>query len=163
MQDKIKEYIGSGILETYILGEASEQEINTLLSLKKEHPEIQFALTELEEDLERLAQLNAINPPPGTWDLIEDSIHELTRRPPQALLIEEAVENRSNKQQDTPNYIDVDSSSNHMRVHKLWRWAFIAVFILGKIFLGFAIYFYLENRQARLEVQELKQSIHRTP
>jgi predicted MFS family arabinose efflux permease len=43
-----------------------------------------------------------------------------------------------------------------MRIHKIWRWVFAAVFVLGKIFLGFAIYFYLENRQAQLQLKELK-------
>jgi uncharacterized protein YpmS len=43
-----------------------------------------------------------------------------------------------------------------MRIHKNWKWVFAAVFILGKIFLAFAIYFYLENRQTQLQLNDLK-------
>jgi predicted MFS family arabinose efflux permease len=49
-----------------------------------------------------------------------------------------------------------------MRVHKVWRWVFAAVFILGKIFLAAAIYFYLENRQAQENIKELKQQLRQT-
>jgi uncharacterized protein YpmS len=46
-----------------------------------------------------------------------------------------------------------------MRVHKTWKWVFAAVFVLGKIFLACAIYFYLENRQAQQQVKELKSEL----
>jgi len=56
-------------------------------------------------------------------------------------------------------YIDVDSKSSHMRVHKMWRWIIIAIFILGKVFLAFAIFFYLENRQIKEEISDLKSEL----
>jgi len=46
-------------------------------------------------------------------------------------------------------------------VHKIWRWLFIGGFILGKIFLGFVIYFYLENRQLKQEISKLKTQLEK--
>ena len=151
----IKEYIESGILESYVIGSASEQEKRELLQLKDQHPEIQRALDELEVDMERIAQFMAVPPPPQLWYRIEDNINELVFSPHlKPLKIEEYT--NSNGQSSKDQYIEVEGSSTHMRIHKVWRWVLAAIFVLGKIFLGFAIYYYLENRQAQEQIQELK-------
>ena len=153
---KINEYIESGILEAYVLGSASEAETNRLLELKAKHPQIDEALRDLEIDMERIAEHMAITPPPDVWTKIELHLNELTKTADfQNLSIGPPPGNRNrNKRGD--QFIEVDASSSHMRVHKVWRWLFIAVFIIGKIFLGFAIYFYLENRQLKQQVSELQ-------
>ena len=46
-----------------------------------------------------------------------------------------------------------------MYVHKAWRWILAAIFVLGKIFLGFAIFYYLESRQAHEQIIELKEQL----
>lgn len=155
---KINEYIESGILEAYVLGAASETEISELLDLKARHPQIGDALYELETDLERIAQHMAITPPPEIWTRIEDNINELATRPHVGRLridTSPPKEGQRGKQKSS-QFIEVESQSNHMRIHKVWRWVFAAVFILGKIFLAFAIYFYLSNRQAEEQIIELK-------
>ena len=156
-----QQYINSGILEAYVTGSASEQEVQELLQLKAEYPEIDNALQELEFDMERFAQLTAITPPARTWDKISDTIDELILRP--EFDPKQFREYNGNGQQNTnsktdhgPHYIEVEAASSHMKIHKAWKWVFAAVFVLGKIFLGCAIYFYLENRQAQQQIQELK-------
>lgn len=158
---EIKEYIESGILEAYVLGSASEKEVNELLMLKDRHPQIQAALTQLEEDLERIAQHGAITPPPETWSKIETELNEITRRRNfTGLKITKAPSiNGHAKNGNTGEFVEVQGPSSHMRVHKLWRWVLAAIFVLGKIFLGFAIYYYLESRQVKQEIQELKQEL----
>ncbi|WP_448702425.1 hypothetical protein ACFGVR_08740 [Mucilaginibacter sp. AW1-3] len=154
---KIKEYIDSGILESYVLGSASEDETRELLRLKKQYPEIQQALYELETDMERIAQQMAVAPPPGMWEKIEGSINELTHTPEvETLQVKDHRQHQRYKPQNDDQYIDIESQNTHMRIHKNWKWIFVAVFVLGKIFLGCAIYFYLENRQAQQQIQELK-------
>ena len=159
---EINEYIESGILEAYVLGSASERETRELLNLRTQYAEIDVALLELELDLERIAQNMAITPPPVTWLKIEDSINEIARSSTNKLKINEPAErtyqpdeNKSGRSQ----FIEVEGASSHMRIHKLWRWVFAAVFVLGKVFLGFAIYFYLENRQMNVQLQELRSEI----
>lgn len=155
---KINEYIESGILEAYVLGSASEAEANELLHLKAQHPEIEDALFKLESDLERIAEHMAIAPPPNTWAKIEGGINELVKTPQFEYLIgEEPKESsRGSRSGKSSQFIEVEAESGHMRIHKIWRWVFLGVFILGKIFLAFAIYYYLENRHTQEEIEKLK-------
>jgi hypothetical protein len=149
----IQAYIDSGILETYVMGSASEEEVKELLRMKAKYPEVNEALQQLELDMERIAGYMAISPPPTTWNKIEQEINGLITNP------EVSPEKHTDNGHGTykPNeYIEVESAPSHMRIHKAWRWVFAGVFVLGKIFLGCAIYFYLENRQAQTELKELK-------
>jgi hypothetical protein len=152
----IQEYIESGVLETYILGSASESEVRELFHLKEQYPQIQNTLQELEMDMEFIASRMAITPPPEIWIRINDGINELTTTNPNALLLT----SNSSKDEDfadkKDNYIEVEGETTHMRVHKTWKWVFAAVFILSKIFLIASIYFYLENRQAQQQIKQLQ-------
>lgn len=60
-----REYIESGIIESYVLGMASPEEAAELESLCLQFPEIKAALTAFEETLEKNAMANAIPPPPS--------------------------------------------------------------------------------------------------
>ena len=154
----VKAYIESGVLETYVLGLASEAEVNELLHYKDVHPEVEWALNELETDLERLAASMAVVPPSEIWQRIEKDINEITIAPRRVIEpgnghgYSSDTRNGSNGQQ----FIEVEGKNSHIRIHRAWRWIFAAVFVLGKIFLGCAIYFYLENRQAQEQIQQLK-------
>ena len=157
---KIKEYIESGVLESYVLGSASEEETQELLRLKKEHPEIKQALFELEVDMERLAQHIAIPPPPGMFNRIEDGINGLINAPEILPEVKEAGTGYKRFDKDKGNqFIDVESESSHMRIHKAWRWVFAAVFVLGKIFLVGFICYYLSNQQSQDQIQQLKSEL----
>jgi len=154
---KVKEYIESGILESYVLGSASEEETRELLRLKKQYPEIQKALHELEVDMERIAEYMAIAPPPEMWNKIAGSIKDLINTPEiEALQLKDRVQKEHHQSGNNNGYIDIEAETTHIRIHKNWKWIFAAVFVLGKIFLALAIYFYLENRQAQQQIQELK-------
>ncbi|MFD2145793.1 hypothetical protein [Mucilaginibacter antarcticus] len=157
---KIKEYIESGVLESYVLGSASEEETRELLRLKKQYPEVRDALFEVELDMERLAQHIAIPPPPNMLTRIEDGINGLIPSPEMLPEVKEANTGYKRHDNDKGNqFIEVESSSNHMRIHKAWRYAFAAVFVLGKIFLIGFIYYYLANKQAQEQIQQLKGEI----
>lgn len=155
----MQEYINSGILEAYVLGCASEEEARDVLRMKQQHPEVNEALRELEIDMERMAGHMAITPPPGVWDRIEQDIHEITLRQPLEPAIYREAEPKTPPPPPTPDYISIESQNTHMRIHKSWKWVFAAVFVLGKIFLGFAIYYYFESRQAKQQVEDLRQEI----
>ncbi len=60
-----REYIESGIIESYVLGMASPEEAAELESLCLQFPEIKEALTTFEIALEKNAMANAIPPPPS--------------------------------------------------------------------------------------------------
>lgn len=161
----IQQYINSGILEAYVTGSASEQEVKELLYMKANYPEVNIALQELEKDMELIAQQMAITPPERTWNRISDTIDELilrqTSAPDQFTERQDSNHKHFTKPNTGPQYIEVEAESNHMKVHKAWKWVFAAVFVLGKIFLAFAIYFYLENRQAQQQLKEIKTELQR--
>jgi hypothetical protein len=156
---EIKEFLESGIMETYVMGIATEQEINQVLSLKQKYPEVEQELIKLEYDMEVLALNLAVSPPPGVLSKIEHEIHEIQLRDQKLEKYTEPERNTEHEQAKKDRYIEVESASSHMRIHKAWRWIFAAVFVLGKIFLGFAIYFYLANKQAQEKIIELKTEI----
>jgi hypothetical protein len=156
---KIKEYIESGALEAYVLGVASNEEARELMQLKKQYPDLDKALGELEVDMERIAQYMAVPPPPGMFERIEGSINDLVTAPETEIMRPVNREWEQNRTESNSRYIEVEAESNYMRIHKTWKWVFAAVFVLGKIFLATAIYFYLESRQAKQQVQELKTEI----
>lgn len=159
---EIRTIIESGLLETYVMGIASKEEKLQVEQLSVRYPEFKEALTALELDMELLAQRMAVPPPPLVFDKIEQEINEIKLRDQHLLKIDKPVDDQKERQSTAGGYIEVESSSSHMRIHKAWRWVFAAVFILGKIFLGFAIYYYLESRQAKEKIEELKQEIRKT-
>lgn len=155
---KIKEILESGLLETYVMGTATEAEVEKVLLLKKQSPEFANALTKLEHDMELLAQNMGVKPPVGMLNKIESEINEIRLREKSIRKATDYTHTEGQFESKTKQdrYIEVESESNQMRINKAWKWVFIAVFILGKIFLATAIYFYLENRQAQEQIKELK-------
>jgi len=154
--NNIKEYIESGVLETYVLGAASKEEERELMRLRKQYPEVNKTLATLEADMERIAGYMAVPPPPDMLTRIENNINDLVITPDTDIMRPLKKEWRDESEESKNRYIEVEAESNYMRLHKSWKWVFAAVFVLGKIFLATAIYFYLESRQATQQVQELK-------
>lgn len=163
MSVDIERYINSGVLEAYVTGAASFAEEQEIMQYRQQYPQVNQALQQLEDDLERMAYLMAIEPPPTIWDKIEDDINGIIARE-QTLpkyFKEQDYNNDAKEAKDNgPKYIEIEAESNYIRVHKSWKWILATIFILGKIFLISAIFFYLENRQAQQQIIELKQEIH---
>lgn len=153
----IERYLNSGMLEAYVIGAATPEEEREVLRFKENYPEVKNALLQLELDMENMAAVMAIPPPPGAWNKIDSAIDDIILREQKSpkLFIETERETFTPKE-EAPRYIDASIQDSHMRVHKSWKWVLAAVFILGKIFLATAIYFYLENRQAQEQIQQLK-------
>jgi anti-sigma-K factor RskA len=61
---EIRDYIESGVIESYVLGLAEPEEVADLETLKEQHPEIQQAIDDFTTSLEEHAFKNAIAPPP---------------------------------------------------------------------------------------------------
>jgi anti-sigma-K factor RskA len=72
----IQDYISSGILETYLLGLAGEEEARELEQLCLKYPEVQAALEETERTMEKYAQLHAITPPAPAKEQIWSAIQQ---------------------------------------------------------------------------------------
>ncbi|MDR6786415.1 hypothetical protein ABIE26_005134 [Pedobacter africanus] len=160
----VNEYLKKGVLEAYISGTATAAEVEELLLLKSKHPEIDDALYRLEVDLENLAQYMSITPPPAVWIRIEAELKQLIKISEGPVPLKIHSKRIGEEPPEPPKggqFIEVQSSSSHMRIHKMWRWILFIIFILGKIFLGFAIYFYFESREAKKELEKLNKEIEK--
>jgi hypothetical protein len=160
----INAYLKSGVLEAYISGTATAAEKEELLLLKSKHPQIDHALYRLEIDLENLAQYMSIAPPPVVWVKIDAQLKELIKTSEAPVPLKIHSKRIGEEPPEPPRggqFIEVQGSSSHMRIHKMWRWILLIIFILGKIFLGFAIYFYFESREAKKELEKLNQAIEK--
>lgn len=99
-----KEYISSGIIESYILGHASPEEAGILECVMKNNAEVKEAFEEAQKTLESLATAQAVTPPSDLkskiWSKIqqEQIVEETT--PTLSTDIPEAKEYRENRQQD---------------------------------------------------------------
>ncbi|MEK6476660.1 anti-sigma factor [Catalinimonas sp. 4WD22] len=79
----IEDYISSGILEQYVLGELSSEEEEEVLRYAKRYPEVQREIFQIEESVEHLARSVAIKPPRHVLDQIQEKVSaQETEAPP---------------------------------------------------------------------------------
>ncbi len=147
-----KSYIESGLLEANILGWATEAEQQELLQYRASHADIAVAFTETEALLTSYFEAKAVPPPPFIKTIVEEKQYNGSVKKWQF--------------DDTPyatttqaQPIAVEYDNTHIKVHKYWRPAFIAVFILSKIFLILALYFYFKADAQDKEIEKLRLEI----
>jgi len=78
----VNEYISSGILESYVLGAASNQEQREVQCLSSIYPEIAEALQALNNDMENFAQSLAQAPPSSLKEKIMSAIQNVKQESP---------------------------------------------------------------------------------
>jgi hypothetical protein len=153
---EIREYIESGIIESYLLGLATHDEAVELQQLRRVFPELNSEIAMTERRLEKMAFADDLKPPAEVWN-------KITHR------IRWEEENRHKSEEDRANYtfINMQPRTDHMiTVHKNWKYAFIVIFILSKIFLIGAIIlglkYYREMRDHRVRQQSAPTQLERT-
>ncbi|GGD44328.1 hypothetical protein GCM10011514_05340 [Emticicia aquatilis] len=148
-----KEYIESGILETYILGLASDNQQEEVEKYLQIFPEVSLALEDLGKVIN--GHFSASIPPPSVRQRIKEFDHDSLKK----WDFNEQTHSQNNTQKEEVKYLEVEVSDTHLRVHKYWRPAFIAIFILSKIFLAAALYFYFKSDSLNKENLKLQQEI----
>lgn len=134
------------------MGIADEKDAHELERLLPNHAKLRSAKLQFEIELERNALENATEPPHHVWSSVEKRIERDRYYGSNA---------RSGGKSETIPI--VSASNNHIRVHKCWRYIFIAIFILSKIFLYFAIYYFLLYKDAERQKQRLEQTLQVAP
>jgi hypothetical protein len=158
---KTYQYLTDGILESYLLGLVSEEQQKDVDHLLTTDPELQLQLSDLELELEDHFMRHAVPPPPAVRNAVLDRINE------------GEIQKRNRRQQsyqrpdftDGPSrsdYVNVEVDDTHIRVHKYWRPAFIAVFVLSKIFLIAGLYYYFKAGSMADEITRLKAATEQT-
>jgi len=134
----LKEYIESGIIESYVLGLATPEEAAELLHLRKLYPELDKEIMIVEGSVEQAVFADAVLPPaelktrilrPAGWDHYNV--------PPKG------PDNTSSH-----TYINIQPQpNNYMRVSIWWRCAFIALCMLVMGLVASNLYFYAKYKQ----------------
>lgn len=155
-------YLTSGVLESYLLGLVSSEEKEQLEHVLATDPDVLAELNELEVQMEQYFLENGVPPPPGVKMAIEQRINK-----PEIEKWEQDTHTHTNQSQarteaPKPNYIDVEVDNTHIRVHKHWKTAFIAIFILSKVFLILGLYYYFKSSSQQDEIQRLKAGVQQT-
>jgi hypothetical protein len=113
-----------------------------------ESPRLRRDLKTLEAQLEYMAFENKVQPATAVWTEIENRIGDVPATG------NGAARNVADKSADTLEVYGV--SNTQIRVHKCWRPAFIAIFVLSKIFLALAIFYFISYRQSVRQMERLE-------
>lgn len=136
----LQEYISSGIIESYVLGFASEKEKQEFERMLKKHPELVQLRDQFEVSLEKEAFANAIQPPAHLKETILSRINE---------------ESKSNAK-----VVTIYPPKVKRRISgKTWA---VAASIILAIGCGFMVYtFYMTNRKLKGEIAQSKENIEK--
>ena len=149
-------YLTSGILEAYLLGLVTEQEKGELEQLLATDSDVRAQLQELEANMEDYFLDQAVPPPPGIREKIELRLSDTELEKWQDTS-QTYTNTRSTQSQSTESpFIQVEIDDTHIRVHKNWRTAFIAIFILSKIFLILGLYYYFKANSLEKEIDRFR-------
>jgi len=150
-----QEFIQSGILESSVLGLLSGEDQENLKKRIEVNPELERYLGDMETNLQQHFIKNAVPPPPEVREILvlRNTQTEVTK-PKHVFNRTKSKEPRSNGQ-----FLDIEVNDTHIKVHKYWRPAFIAVFILSKIFLIAGLYYYFKTTSLQEEIVRLKTEI----
>lgn len=145
---ELDHYIESGIIESYALGLATTAEIEELQHMRKLYPQLNTELRIVERRIEMAALTEGVQPPSRLKDKVFQRINW------------DEEKNTTEKDKSNYTFINIQSKNqDYITVHRWWKLFFIMVFIVSKICLFAAIYFYLKYQQAQ---EKLAQPSSRT-
>ncbi|WP_343669510.1 hypothetical protein [Chitinophaga sp.] len=151
---ELDHYIQSGIIESYVLGLATNVEVEELQYMRRLYPELNSEIAAVEKRMERTAFAEAVSPPGWLKDRILQRINW------QGEEYQDTADYRKSNQNHQASYnttyINIQPKDNqYITVHKWWKVFFIAVFILSKVCLASAIYFYLKYQMQEKKLEQV--------
>jgi hypothetical protein len=147
-----KELIESGILESYVLGLATEEEQHEINQNVLTNSGFADYLVTFEKNVQGYFLQNAVPPPTAVREIIQ-------RRTGKTDIEKAGVHTYYNISEDTKKketFLDIEVNDTYIKVHKWWRPAFVAIFILSKIFLIAGLYYYFKASSQQEEIEKLK-------
>lgn len=78
----IEDYIASGILEEFVLGQLDKEACETVLAMAEQHPEVKREIDAIENTLEFFARAHAVAPPQDLEERIFNAIQQEEVPPP---------------------------------------------------------------------------------
>ena len=141
----IKEYISSGIIESYVLGLATEEEVSILECVRQKNPEVEQAIRDMEQSLESLASHQAVEPSASLESAIWDRISALEAEKPAIQVADEVSSSTADSSEKIRNI-----QTQSRRLQPLWIAA--SVLLIGSLGVNIMLF---KNRQQNLEQLQL--------
>ncbi|MFY1046915.1 anti-sigma factor [Chryseobacterium sp. GP-SGM7] len=144
-----KEYISSGILESYILGLASPEEAGILECVMKNNAEVKAAFEEAQKTFELLATAQAVTPPNDLKSKIWDKIQLEQNVPDEKPVVPiNIVEPKAEIQQSEPE-IKIEKNNS-------WKNFAVAASVLFLVSIGGNLYWMNSQKEIKNEIAVLK-------
>ncbi|MCY0971090.1 anti-sigma factor [Chryseobacterium wangxinyae] len=142
-----KEYISSGILESYILGHASPEEAGILECVMKNNAEVKEAFEEAQKTFEMLATVQAVTPPEDLKSKIWAKIQQ-----------EQPVEEQKPviPLQNNIQKIDLEEKNQVVKSDKTSGWRNFAIAASLLFLLSTGVNLYWMNSQSEIDKQLVK-------
>ena len=140
-----EEYIQSGIIESYVLGLASQEEVSSLEALCVQYPEIKKAVLDFELLLEKNAFDNAIAPPEDVRNNLMDELKDEFKTESSTAKIAESREAT----------ILPMRTNEKAKVFSFWRYAAVASIILLLSSVALNYYFYSNYQETKNNYEAL--------
>src|SRR5215217_6136963 len=121
------------MLEAHLLGLTDQKEQEQVREMVSSDPALEEYTVQLEAGINGYFQKESVNPP----EAVREVVKLRTTR-------DKKERHQFNEEDNSRRYLDVEVNDTHIKVHKFWRPAFIAVFILSKIFLIAGLYYYFK-------------------
>lgn len=133
----IKEYISSGILESYVLGTATKQERQEVECISSIYPEVKEELIALQKNIETIASANKIEPPKELKEKVLSAVYE-------------EIDNDLEEKSKVINH-DFSGKTESVSIQKnTWRMMAVASFVLFII----ATSVFINSRGTSIELTE---------
>jgi anti-sigma-K factor RskA len=139
----IKAYISSGIIESYVLGLASEEEVSILNCIRKNNVEVEQAIAEAEKTLEDLADIQAMTMPASLKQDIWNRLNAENLVAPDG-----SSEGQENGLDNNTERLVSNAQGNKTLHLKSYRWA-IAASVLLVLSVGVNVLFYRQTNEVK--------------
>lgn len=151
----IQAYISSGIIEAYVLGMASGEEVRELEALSAQYPELVFAIEECRSTMDDYASLHTIAPPPELKEKIWSAIAADSNLQAETLSAElPPIPATPASAEQSSNVVSFDNNNSRKKMFAS-GWAAAAVILLVAS-LGFNFMFWNKSSNSEKEMAAVK-------
>jgi anti-sigma-K factor RskA len=133
----LEDYIESGIIESYLLGLATREEVMMFERMRNIYPQLNGEIATMEYKLQRLGEEGGIAPPAQVWNRIAERIQ----------WEEAATETGTKQKQNQVHTYIIQAQNRTMTISIWWRCAFIALCVIVMALMASTFYFYRKYSQ----------------
>jgi hypothetical protein len=140
----LEDYIESGIIESYLLGLATCDEVVMFERMRNIYPRLNGEIATMEYKLQKLGEEGGIAPPAQVWNSISERIR-----------LEERTAPGYTKSQTGPYTYIIQPQGRTITISVWWRCAFIAVCMILMALMASTVYFYRKYSQLEQRLMHL--------